>query len=253
MKIGVIDGIDGIDGAGDETRLERLSRAEAQGYAAVWVSVRPGLAASAGRSLFAAAQIAERTDSVRVGLHSPLPRDLHPLRLAEDLAVLDILSGGRLDWAPGAPSAAEFLEIVLLASRGEPFGYEGARYTFPELRCLPTPEQQPHPGLWLGADQEPPSAAAPERTGEIRVLEPGRGADAYPPAPRAAGRARMLICPISGQGGAGPDEWLAGLEACRLHFDPEWVLVWPEAGSDDDDRIAETQARLAEGIRDLNA
>ena len=80
MKIGVIDGIDGADGAPDEARLERLSHAEAQGYAAVWVDVRPDLSASAGRSLFAAAQIAENSADARfpfliiaVLLRIPLP------------------------------------------------------------------------------------------------------------------------------------------------------------------------------------
>ena len=256
MKIGVIDGIDGIDGADgapDEARLQRLSHAEAQGYAAVWVDVRPGLPASAGRSLFAAAQIAESTHSVRVGLRSPLPGDLHPLRLAEDLAVLDILSGGRLDWAPTGPLASEFLEIVLLAWRGESFAHEGERYAFPELRCLPVPEQQPHPGLWLGPGQEPPSTASPERTGEILVLEPGSTAPAGASAPRVPGRARALIYPISARGGAAPRDWLAGLDAWRIHFDPEWVLIWPEAGSGDEDLIAETQSLFAEQALSLSA
>ena len=253
MKIGVIDGIDGADGAPDEARLQRLSHAEAQGYAAVWVDVRPGLPASAGRSLFAAAQIAESTHSVRVGLRSPLPDDLHPLRLAEDLAVLDILSGGRLDWAPTGPLAPEFLEIVLFAWRGESFAHEGERYAFPELRCLPVPEQQPHPGLWLDPAQEPPPAAAPERTAEMRALEPGSTAPAGASAARVPGRARGLIYPISARGGAGPGDWLAGLEACRLHFDPEWVLIWPEAGSGDEGLIAETQSRFAEQALSLSA
>jgi alkanesulfonate monooxygenase SsuD/methylene tetrahydromethanopterin reductase-like flavin-dependent oxidoreductase (luciferase family) len=251
MKIGVIDGIDGADGAPDEARLQRLSHAEAQGYAAVWVDVRPDLPASAGRSLFAAAQIAENTHSVRVGLRSPLPGDLHPLRLAEDLAVLDIMSGGRLDWAPTGPLASEFLEIVLLAWRGEPFAHEGERYAFPELRCLPVPEQPPHPGLWFGPAQEPPSAAAPERTGEILALEPGSTAPAG--ASADAGKPRALIYPISAQGGAAPRDWLAGLAAWRIHFDPEWVLIWPEAGSGDEALIAETQSLFAEQALSLSA
>ena len=167
--------------------------------------------------------------------------------------MLDIMSGGRLDWAPTGPLASEFLEIVLLAWRGEPFAYEGERYAFPELRCLPVPEQPPHPGLWFGPAQEPPSAASPERTGEILALEPGSTAPAGASAPRVPGRARALIYPISARGGAAPRDWLAGLDAWRIHFDPEWVLIWPEAGSGDEDLIAETQSLFAEQALSLSA
>ncbi len=262
MKIGVIDvlagggggdGAEEAEGAGDEARLDRLAQAETQGYAAVWVSVREGQWASAGRSLFAVAVLAQRTRSVRVGLRSPLPGDLHPLRLAEDLASLDILSGGRLDWAPtGAPSS-EALEIVLRAWRGEPFAHQGDDYAFPELRCLPRPEQRPHPGLWLEPQGASLVAAAPERTGTMVEGELGPPPRALGDESWATGRRHALIYPISAEGGAGAGEWLAGLEAWRTLLDPDWILVWPEAGSGDERRAAATQKGFAEAALHLSA
>jgi alkanesulfonate monooxygenase SsuD/methylene tetrahydromethanopterin reductase-like flavin-dependent oxidoreductase (luciferase family) len=242
MRIGVIDE---VDGAGDETRLARLVEAEAQGYAAVWLGVRAGVEVSAGRSLFALAGIAEGTRTARIGLRSPLPENLHPLRLAEDLAVLDIASGGRLDWAPTAGASPEELEIILRAWRGEPFAHTGPRYAFPELRCLPCPEQRPHPGLWLEPGSERPEAASPDRTGCL--------ADPGVLGPEAGSRPLALICPISASGGAGPEDWRRDLEALRGRFDPDWILVWPEGGSGDEEQSAKTQRLFARELPGLSA
>jgi hypothetical protein len=259
VKIGVIDVVaEGARGAGAneaevEARLDRLAQAEAQGYAAVWVGVRAGQWASAGRSLFAVAALAQRTRSLRVGLRSPLPGDLHPLRLAEDLANLDILSGGRLDWAPTGDPSAEVLEIVLRAWRGEPFAHQGDGYAFPELRCLPRPEQRPHPSLWLEPRAGSLPAAAPERTGQMIEGEVGLPPRALGDESQATGRPLALIYPISAQGGAGADDWLAGLGAWRTLLDPDWILVWPEAGSGDEPMAAATQRDFAQAARDLSA
>ncbi|MCS5637081.1 MAG: LLM class flavin-dependent oxidoreductase [Myxococcota bacterium] len=250
MKIGVIDE---VGGPGDDRRLERLAQAEGQGYAAVWVSVPDGAEPTAGRGFFAAAHLAERTRSARVGLRSAPPASLHPLRLAEDLAVLDILAGGRLDWAPTAAAGPECLEIVLRAWRGEPFAHQGESYAFPELSCLPMPVQRPHPGLWLGPGSDLPAGAAPERTGCI--LEANSGAD-----PIVAGLGRpgadrglALICPVSAAGSAGAEGWAAELADWKQRFEPDWLLVWPEAGSGDEALAGQTQGLFAEMIADFSA
>jgi alkanesulfonate monooxygenase SsuD/methylene tetrahydromethanopterin reductase-like flavin-dependent oxidoreductase (luciferase family) len=241
MKIGVIGE---IEGAGDEARLDRLAAAEAQGFAAVWLDVRPGVEPSAGRSLFGLARIAESSPSVRIGLRAPLPADLHPLRLAEDLAALDILSGGRLDWSPRAGACAESLEIVLNAWRGEPFAHRGALYHFPELRCLPRPEQTPHPALWLEPGEGRPGASQAGCTGRLRDVLPGQS----PERPDREGPL-ALVYPLSGEGGRGPEEWRGELEAWRRRADPDWVLVWP--GSDEA-YAAEAQRSFAGEIAELS-
>jgi alkanesulfonate monooxygenase SsuD/methylene tetrahydromethanopterin reductase-like flavin-dependent oxidoreductase (luciferase family) len=247
MKFGVIGE---VEAAGDPARLDRLAGAEAQGYQAVWIAVREGVPASAGRSLFAAARIAERTRSVRIGLHSPLPEDLHPLRLAEDLAVLDIVSGGRLDWAPSRGACPEALEIVLRAWRGESFAHRGARYAFPELRCWPRPEQRPHPALWLAPGSAPPAAANPERIGALAQAGPeARGTEA---GAREPGRPLALICPLADAGPAGAEAWLDALPEWQARLQPEWVLVWPQPGSADEAGAAASQRRFVEGALRLS-
>ena len=245
MKIGVIDE---VGGPGGGERLQRLAQAESQGYAAVWVSVSDGAEPTAGRGLFAAAHLAERTGSARVGLRSAPPASLHPLRLAEDLAVLDIVAGGRLDWAPTEAASPECLEVVLRAWRGEPFAHEGERYSFPELSCLPLPVQRPHPGLWLAPGRDLPFGAVPEQTG--RLAQAGVGADPVGVGSRPGldRRGLALVCPVSASG-----DWASEIAAWKERFEPDWLLAWPEAGSGDEARAAQTQRLFAESIEDFSA
>lgn len=103
-----------------------------------------------------AADIAARTERLRIGLAAVQLPLWHPLRLAEDLAMLDHFSGGRLEpafargivdfevmnlnpeadrWSAG-PSKSEAIfeenfEIMRRAMTMDPFSYKGERYTFP--------------------------------------------------------------------------------------------------------------------------
>src|ERR1700761_8422980 len=105
-----------------------------------------------------AAAVAARTKRLKIRF-GVLLLPLHdPIRLAEDLAVLDIVSNGRLTVAFGAGYAAHEFEMfgvdlkdrvklieegiaaIKSAWTGEPFIYRGRR-----ARVMPTPVQQPHP------------------------------------------------------------------------------------------------------------
>lgn len=149
--------------------LERAVEAEGQGYHAVWLAAHP-VARGIGPSIhLGAAHLAARTRRIRIGAAVPLAPSCHPLRVAEEVAVLDRLSGGRIDWGvgggdpgqalagPGVPVGKarsilrEQLEIMRRAWRGEPLAWEGEFYRFPELTLWPTPLQEPHPPIWVAA------------------------------------------------------------------------------------------------------
>ncbi len=96
----------------------------------------------------------------------PLPQQ-DPLRVAGDLAMLDVLSGGRAEGGFGygysprhfavtgtertgrAGKLMEGMEVIRLALSQEEFAYQGKHFHYDRVRLLPRPIQKPHPPLWL--------------------------------------------------------------------------------------------------------
>ena len=115
---------------------------------------------------------AARTKRLRIGTAVSLAALYHPLRLAEEVALLDMLSGGRVNWGAGrgfAPSEfdafgvpldesaerfREAVEIVLQAWTQERFSFHGKHFHFDDVEVLPKPLQQPHPPVWMAATSE---------------------------------------------------------------------------------------------------
>ncbi len=115
------------------------------------------------------AAIATRTERVTVGTNLVQLPLHHPVRLAEDALVNDILSDGRFRLGIGAgyywqefegvgsvlkqrPSRVqEGAEILRAAFRGEPFSYEGKRFSVPEIYVTPPPIRDGGPEIWAGA------------------------------------------------------------------------------------------------------
>jgi len=119
----------------------------------------------------AMATVAAATERLRVGTFV-LNNDLrHPAVLAQDLATVDVLSGGRLDvgigagWnepeyrAIGLPfepvgtrvgRLAEAVAVLKGAFAGQPFSYRGEHYTIDAFEGRPVPVQRPHPPFLIG-------------------------------------------------------------------------------------------------------
>jgi alkanesulfonate monooxygenase SsuD/methylene tetrahydromethanopterin reductase-like flavin-dependent oxidoreductase (luciferase family) len=110
-----------------------------------------------------AAALAQVTERLRIGLAVAVLPLAHPLRLAEELALVDVLSGGRLDVGVGrgyqpqefahfgvpfeeaSARFAEVLDVMRLAWTQEGFSYQGRFYSFDSVTVFPRPLQQPHP------------------------------------------------------------------------------------------------------------
>ena len=117
----------------------------------------------------AAAAIAARTTRVTIGTYVLLAPFHHPLKLAEDAAFVDVVSGGRLRLGIGLGYRAEefegfgvpraqrlgrtleTIEILKRAWTGERFSFDGKYFKFRDVRVLPRPVSQPHPELLWGA------------------------------------------------------------------------------------------------------
>ena len=141
-----------------------------------------------------AGAIAAKTTWIRIGTAARiLPLD-HPLHIAQDAAMLDLLSGGRLDF--GATRASldeechlvfhspldesrgrfeEALEVIVKAWTEERFSYDGKYYTIQEVSVFPQPLQKPHPPIYIVAVSQETLAFAAKKgyspfIGAIRSL-----------------------------------------------------------------------------------
>ncbi len=138
-----------------------------------------GIAASPSVYLSA---VAQRTKRMRLG---PLVYTLslyHPLRLIDEICMLDQMSGGRLELGVGrgispieigyfgvdaAQSVSiynEVLEIVLKGLTQETLTHAGKHFSFDKVPMVMQPRQRPHPPLWFGGST-PETVARAARDG----------------------------------------------------------------------------------------
>lgn len=148
--------------------LEEIALAEDLGYDTFFLAEHHfheyGVVPSPATLLAAAAT---RTRRIRLGVAVSVLPFHHPLLLAEEYAMLDQLSGGRValgvgsgylrhefdgfDLGPWEKRARfdEALHVLTTAWRGEPFTFHGRYHHVTDTRIAVTPVQRPHPPLWV--------------------------------------------------------------------------------------------------------
>lgn len=181
-----------------EAALEQTVQAEQQGYE--WVNVTEHHVAADGylpALIPLLTGMAVLTKEIRLSTGMLILTLHHPIRIAEEAAVLDVISGGRLtlgvavgyrevefaalgvDYATRGRRFRESLEIMRLAWAGDPFSFEGEIFQIPEVIVRPTPVQRPGIPLWLGGTTEVAlkravrngSPCFPGATDEVAVIE----------------------------------------------------------------------------------
>jgi len=155
--------------------IDQLASAESLGFDSIWVNEhhfhRYGGLMPALPPMLAA--LSQRTSRVRFGTSVVLLPVHHPLEVAEELAMVDLMSGGRLELGIGRGFVAhdyevfdvpyhdaqdrliESLEVLLKAWSGERFSHHGRYYSFTDLEVWPRPEQRPHPPIWIACSATP--------------------------------------------------------------------------------------------------
>jgi alkanesulfonate monooxygenase SsuD/methylene tetrahydromethanopterin reductase-like flavin-dependent oxidoreductase (luciferase family) len=151
--------------------LDQVTAAEALGFDSVWLAE---IHFQKGRSVLSsplviATAIAARTQRIRIGIAVQILPLAHPLHLAEDVATVDQLSKGRLDFGvgrsglpehyegfnvPHAESRERFnetLEILVKAWTEDRFTHEGKYFQYRNVCVTPKPYQKPHPPLRVAA------------------------------------------------------------------------------------------------------
>jgi alkanesulfonate monooxygenase SsuD/methylene tetrahydromethanopterin reductase-like flavin-dependent oxidoreductase (luciferase family) len=181
--------------------------AEELGYGHVWTSEHHFRDDAWSPSLFPIlGTIAGQTRRIRLGTYILILPFHNPVQIAEDSAILDILSGGRLDLGVGPgnflseyqtfgvpraerrPRMHEGLEIIRRAFTEERFSFKGAYHEFPNVVLSPKPLQQPHPPIWVAAIGPKAIAEAAGRGYHLAGGGPPQSPRLYDEVLHAAGR-----------------------------------------------------------------
>ena len=161
-------------GQGFRDYIEYNVEAEALGYQSIF-SVEHHFTGwnQVSATLMLLMALAMRTKTLRIGTAVIVLPWHNPVLLAEQVATLDLLSGGRFDFGIGkgyrhsefngfqiAPEEAEarFEEAIEVMTRAwtsrERFSHRGRFWHFEDIVVEPPPAQQPHPPLWVAAGSE---------------------------------------------------------------------------------------------------
>jgi alkanesulfonate monooxygenase SsuD/methylene tetrahydromethanopterin reductase-like flavin-dependent oxidoreductase (luciferase family) len=200
LSFGIFDHLDATGaplGRFFDERLQLIELIERTGFAGYHLaehhSTPLGMAASP--SVFLAAAI-QRTTTIRLGpLVYVLPL-YHPLRLYEEICMLDHLSGGRLMVGVGRGGALiehqrygieptdapamyhEAFAVLMQAFEADVVDFEGKFYRYKDYVVQAKPVQRPHPPLWYGAPNADAVAWAAPRSVNVVSLGPAERAQA---------------------------------------------------------------------------
>src|SRR5947208_833995 len=166
--------------------LEQVELADRVGFDVVWEVEHHFLeeySHSSASDVFLAA-CSQRAPRIRLGFGIlPLPPGYqHPARVAETVAMLDLVSGGRVEFGTGETSSGmelegfgvdretkreqwdEALDVVTRMMVEEPFaGWDGRWISMPPRNVVPKPVQRPHPPLWVACSRRETIRLAAEK------------------------------------------------------------------------------------------
>ena len=170
MKFGVMNLFPLAEGQSErriyEETLEEASLADELGFDSFWLAEHHfSTYGVLGNPLMFGAAIAQRTERIKIGTAVMVIPFYDPVRLAEDAALLDNISGGRLMLGTGSgyqpkefagfnvdPNTSkerynEIVDILRLAWSEEDWSYDGKFYQYEDMSVHPKPVQKPMPIL----------------------------------------------------------------------------------------------------------
>jgi luciferase family oxidoreductase group 1 len=186
MKFGMLHLFENPAGKSEQQVLKEeiglMRCAEDLGFDSVWASEHHfseyGFCASPALTL---AAVAPQTKNIRLGTGVTVLPFNHPVRIAEEIALLDLISDGRVDFGVGRGFQPieyqgfhvdqthsheifdEALDIVLQAWTQQKLDYPGKHFRFEVEHVMPKPVQKPHPPVWVAAVSADSFGAAGKR------------------------------------------------------------------------------------------
>src|SRR5947208_1641101 len=150
----------------------QMQELDALGYDDVWITEHHfheygGMIPDPATFLSA---VATRTRRIHLGIAIVILPLHNPLKVAESYAMVDLISGGRLEFgigrgnppeleafdvpvAEGPRRFREAWEVIEQGWSDEPIDFEGETWAFNGVRVLPKPIQRPHPTVWVAANR----------------------------------------------------------------------------------------------------
>ncbi|MBT8767663.1 LLM class flavin-dependent oxidoreductase [Metapseudomonas boanensis] len=154
-----------------EDLTELTLMAEAGGFSTVWIGEHHAMEYTISPSpMPLLSYLAARTSTIRLGAGTIIAPFWHPIRVAGECALLDVISNGRMEvglargayqyefdrMAGGMPATGggqhlrEMVPVVKALWQGD-YAHEGEIWKFPTSTSSPRPIQQPHPPIWIAA------------------------------------------------------------------------------------------------------
>ncbi len=163
--------------------MDQITLADQMGFNTCWVvehHFREGRSHCPSSEVVLGA-LSQRTEQIGMGFGVTLTPFgfIHPARVAEKVATVDVLSKGRVQWGTGRSTPMEqtafgvdmehtredwreAIEIICGMWREEYFEYESERFSFPRRMVTPKPYQDPHPPAWMAATSQSSATTAGE-------------------------------------------------------------------------------------------
>ncbi len=203
--------------------IEEIVEADRLGFRTAWlaeVHFAPHFSLMPAPMMLLAAA-AERTSKIRLGLAVNLVPLHHPMRLAEESAMLDVISGGRLEFGAGRGAFplnyrgygvemeasrdmfAEGLDFVVQAWTQNRLNYRGRFFSAENIELTPRPLQKPHPPIRLAANSPDTFTFAGQHGYPIFAGGPVN------PIPVLGERLEIYKHAAAEAGRATPEDWLA--------------------------------------------
>lgn len=154
-----------------EDLTELTLMAEAGGFSTVWIGEHHAMEYTISPSpMPLLSYLAARTSTIRLGAGTIIAPFWHPIRVAGECALLDVISNGRMEvglargayqyefdrMAGGMPASSggqhlrEMVPVVKALWQGD-YAHEGEIWKFPTSTSSPRPIQQPGPPIWIAA------------------------------------------------------------------------------------------------------
>lgn len=187
FKLGLSGCGGGLESISTSQILDLAEKVEALGFAGVWLNeehFQGSIVEVEGRRchspLILASAIVARTKRLRVGFSVLLAALHHPVRLAEEIATLDVLSDGRIDLGISRGSNPRYLSVYGVSAEGSaeyfkdmltflPRAWQVGPLPFGDLShsIEPKPVQTPHPPIYVGTNTDETAAWATQNGHKI--------------------------------------------------------------------------------------